>query len=225
MNRASLPLFANQIEALLKEYRSLRPRSQYSDLSDLEDSLAHSLISRFRSVIDRSTQPGSAFRVQAQEIMSAHLYDFGKLLHLTGVADGLLHDIKSGALDDITELIHADVFGDLLEMSEHLLAEGYKDAAAVIAGGSLEAHLRAICVKNGIATERQTTEGVKPKKADALNGELYASKRITGLEHKSVTSWLDLRNKAAHGRYSEYGKEQVELFISGIRNFLSQNPA
>lgn len=226
MSTTPLSIFADQLDALIEEYRTQFLESAHDDRGDLGDAHAQSLISRLRSAIDRSTRQGSAFRIQSEEIMSNNkLYIFEKLLQLSGVADGLARDIRSGALDGMTELIHADIFGDFLEMAEHLLQEGYKDAAAVIAGGSLEAHLRAICVKNGIAIERQTTEGIKSKKADALNGDLYASKRITGLEHKSVTSWLDLRNKAAHGRYNEYGKEQVDLFISGIRNFLSQNPA
>ena len=35
-------------------------------------------------------------------------------------------------------------------MAEYLLHEGYKDSAAVIAGSTLESHLRALCNKNGI---------------------------------------------------------------------------
>ena len=31
------------------------------------------------------------------------------------------------------------------------------------------------------------------------------------LDQKSVTSWLDLKNKAAHEKYSEYTKDQVVL--------------
>lgn len=45
------------------------------------------------------------------------------------------------------------------------------------------------------------------------------------LEQKSVTAWLDLRNKAAHGEYSEYNENQVKQLIIGVRDFIVRNPA
>ncbi len=46
-----------------------------------------------------------------------------------------------------------------------------------------------------------------------------------GLDQKNVTAWLGLRNKAAHGQYSEYTKDQVALMIDSVRNFMSRYPA
>jgi len=40
------------------------------------------------------------------------------------------------------------------------------------------------------------------------------------LDQKAVTSWLDLRNKAAHAKYTEYAHEQVELMYAGVRDFV-----
>jgi hypothetical protein len=45
------------------------------------------------------------------------------------------------------------------------------------------------------------------------------------MDQKNVTAWLDLRNKAAHGHYEQYQKEQVALLISGVRDFITRNPA
>ena len=45
------------------------------------------------------------------------------------------------------------------------------------------------------------------------------------LDQKSVTAWLDLRNNAAHGHYDKYEAVQVELMISGVRDFIARNPA
>ena len=101
-------------------------------------------------------------------------------------------------------------------MAEYLLAEGYKDPAAVVIGSVLEEHLRQVCAKNGIGV----ASAGKPKKADQLNAELAGSGIYTKLDQKSVTGWLDLRNKAAHGKYSEYTKERVDLMLDGVRNFL-----
>jgi hypothetical protein len=77
-------------------------------------------------------------------------------------------------LQSISELIHADIFADFLEMADYLLEQGYKDPAAVITGSVLEEHLRKLCDKNGI----DTTQNNRPKKADTLNSELASANVI-----------------------------------------------
>ena len=104
-------------------------------------------------------------------------------------------------------------------MARHLLDSGYKDAAAVIAGSSLEAHLRQLAKRWDVEV------GVEPRKADAINADLAKADAYSKLDQKNVTAWLDLRNKAAHGQYAEYQKEQVALMIDGIRDFLTRCPA
>jgi len=32
--------------------------------------------------------------------------------------------------------------------------------------------------------------------------------------------WLGIRNSAAHGKYSEYTKEEISLMLQGIRQFI-----
>jgi len=140
---------------------------------------------------------------------------------LRGVLIALRTAYSKDLLSDFAELVHADLFADFLEMAEHLHGEGYKDAAAVIAGSSLEEHLRQLCGKHSISVVR---EG-KPKKADEMNADLTKADVYQKLEQKSVTAWLDLRNKAAHGKYSEYDAQQVSHLIEGIRHFMTRNPA
>jgi hypothetical protein len=106
-------------------------------------------------------------------------------------------------------------------MAEYLLSEGYKDPGAIVIGSVLEEHLRQLSVKNGILT---STAG-KPKKADQLNADLARKGAYSKLDQKSITSWLDLRNKAAHGKYGEYTKEQVDLMLQCIQNFMARVPA
>jgi hypothetical protein len=122
----------------------------------------------------------------------------------------------------VVELIHADIFTDFLDMADYLMQQGYKDPAAVVAGSVLEEHLRKLCDKYGIPTVK--ADG-KPKTADALNSELASANVYSKLEQKSVTAWLDLRNKAAHGKYTEYDQDQVASLIRGVREFAIRNPA
>jgi hypothetical protein len=106
-------------------------------------------------------------------------------------------------------------------MAEHLTDNGYKDAAAVIAGSTLESHIRQLCTKFSLPI---ATVG-KPIKADTLNADLVKASAYTKLDQKNVTAWLDLRNNAAHGHYASYDAKQVSLMIAGIRDFITRHPA
>ena len=141
--------------------------------------------------------------------------------HVAGVLRSLRTAHEVGLLATIGELIHADVFEDFLEMAEHLLSEGYKDPAAVVIGSALEEHLRQLCLKTGTDV---ATAG-KPKKADQINADLAARSAYSKLDQKSITAWLDLRNKAAHGKYNEYSADQVGFLLQGVREFMARIPA
>jgi uncharacterized protein (DUF2164 family) len=134
-------------------------------------------------------------------------------------------EIAGDWLFSIKGLITAEVFADFIDMASYLLTQGFKDAAAVIAGSVLEEHLRQLCQTNNIDTTITAGGDVKPKKADRLNADLAASDIYSKLDQKAVTMWLDLRNKAAHGQYSEYNIEQVRTMVSGITEFIARLPA
>ncbi len=142
-----------------------------------------------------------------------------------GVVQSLLSDLQSGYVQTVAELIHGELFGDFLEMASHLADSGYKDAAAVIVGSTLEAHLRQLCHKAVLSTDVTAGGDVRPKKADQINSDLSGASVYSKLDQKNVTAWLDLRNKAAHGKYSEYTKDQVLMLITGVRDFITRVPA
>ena len=101
-----------------------------------------------------------------------------------------------------------------------------KDPAAVLVGGVLEGHLQKLCVKSGIATQVTDENGKpRPKKAERTNSDLAGREVYSKLDQKSVTAWLDLRNKAAHGHYDEYTRKQVELMSQGVTDFLARHRA
>ena len=83
---------------------------------------------------------------------------------MAGIVDALKTDLAAGYVVGIRELIHGELFGDLLESAVHLLEEGYKDPAAVLAGSVLEEHLRQLCKKNTIEIEVSTKSGIRAKK-------------------------------------------------------------
>lgn len=141
-----------------------------------------------------------------------------------GILNGIRTELAGGWFQTTRGLISAEVFADFLEMAEHLLAEHYKDAAAVMIGSVLEEHLRFLAQKNGLATIRSDKMGNSmPKKADALNSELAKVSVYNTLDQKNVTANLDLRNKAAHGHYNDYSQEQVVIMLQLVRDFVARH--
>lgn len=146
-----------------------------------------------------------------------------------GVLLGVL-DVESASVADHVWCLDRGSLTTIDRPSDHqdvaLASEmherGDKDIAAFVAGRTLEEHLRKLAVKSGIPTER--TRGV-PCKADALNGALANIGVYNWLQQKVVTALLDLRNKAAHGRSSEYDAAQVSAMIRDVRDFLTRFPA
>ncbi len=208
---------ANVLEPVLKdlekkitEVQALRSRSQYADLSDFQEPDIYRALTGLRAAIARIAGESSTYARQVEDVLKLKVYVGTHLRMIQGVAQGLLEDANNGMLASIQELIHADLFASFLEMADHLLANGYKDAAAVIAGSSLEEHLRLLAAKHGV---KPIDPAGRPKKADLINAELAGANAFSKLDHKNVTAWLDLRNKAAHGRYSEYEAPQVFLLI------------
>lgn len=132
--------------------------------------------------------------------------------------------MKDGWLTDVKSLISGEIYNDFIEMAEDLLNQGYKDPAAVIVGGVLEENLRQLCLSNNIPIVKQdlTSGKLKPLKADTMNTELYKAGIYNMLVQKSIVAHLDLRNMAAHGKYGEYDKDQVQLMLSSIIDFISK---
>lgn len=214
--------FESQLDAVVREHALATKRSRHGDCSDvLCDTEARDLQTRCLAAIERAAGRNSVYFTRAAAINDTNNHMYGHLAEQVGVARSLLSDIRNGFLKSLEEVIHGQVFADFLEMAQHLNANGYKDAAGVIAGSTLEAHLRQLCGKWDLPVE----VGGKPKKADMLNAELAKASAYSKLDAKNVTAWLGLRNDAAHGNYSAYDSAQVSILISSVRDFMTRVPA
>ena len=217
--------FEEQLNAVITEYKSALSRSQdsYTDGSGIiSRSEIYEFQTRCISAIEKASGLYSIYSRRVMEIEKSNNHPWNHVAGQIGVAQGLLYDIQNGYLKSLEEIIHGDVFSDFLEMASHLVSQGYRDAAAVMAGSTLEIHLRKLCDKNDIETTKPNGE---PKKNNLLNQELAKAGVYTKLEHKNVTASLGLRNHAAHGEYGEYNKEQVRNLIDGVRGFITRHPA
>jgi hypothetical protein len=161
----------------------------------------------------------SYYREFETRVNNSHDYN-GK--YAVGILTAIRDQIKGGWIETTRGLVTAEVFADFLEMAEHLLEEKYKDAAAVMVGSVLEEHLRQLCASAGVSVEETSHGRTVPRKADSLNADLAKAGIYSKLDQKQITAWLDLRNKAAHGKYIEYAEQQVVIMLAGVREFITR---
>jgi hypothetical protein len=217
--RVSTATVLSELNAALAVFENSKRYKRFDDFSGLDPQMIGHTTTTLISAIERFAPPASAFVTNVRDVLKRYGPDNSVVIPLAaGIVESLRSAYQRGALESVSQLVRADLFGDFLEMSDHLLNEGYKDAAAVMVGGVLEEHLRKLCDACSISTEK----GGKAKKADTLNAELAAAGAYNKLDQKNATAWLDLRNKAAHGHYGEYTADQVKNMLAGVRTFLAQ---
>jgi hypothetical protein len=188
---------------------------------------AYRIFTRSRNLVHKIVEKESPYLLE----LDSAIGDFGMnssytLEVIIGILLGLKDELSIGSLDFTAELIRGDLFENFLDMAGYLVNEGYKDAAAVITGSSLEAHLHLLAKKFGIEIEiLEPTVKTRYKKAEIINQELYKAKAYSTFDQKQITAWLDLRNSAAHGIYSNYAINQVVQFIEWTKDFISKHSA
>ena len=222
--------FIIQLDDIINEYKGLVKTSFYGDLSDISNSLeTSSLLSKGASAIKRIAGTNSEYykSIEFGYNEKSLYYNSGLILtHIVGIVKSLKDDISKGYLLSISELIHSDIFSDYLDMAQHLLDQKYKDPSAVIAGSTLENHLKKLCLKNGIElTLLNGSEKTINKKADMLNSDLCSLNVYNKIQKTRITSLLQLRNSAAHGNYDEYKIENIQQMINEIKQFIIEYPA
>lgn len=160
--------------------------------------------------------------ISTENFYTIHSNWYGHISQVQGVALTVKHDVENGLISSIKGLLQAEIFANFLEIGEHLLSEGYKDAAAVTIGAVLEDGLRELCKKNNIDI---TKPNGSPLTIEPLNTELAKNEVYSKLTQKQITSWAHIRNKAAHGQYNEYDKSQVEMMLLFVQGFAEQHLA
>lgn len=219
--------YLNQIKEILEDYNKIVvPIISHAFHPPFEKrNEIHSIITRVITAIERITRKNSLYYKRTEEILKKEEDDRKKVVHVIGVLEGLYKDLASDYLKSLSEIIHGDIFSDYLEMGEYLLEEHYYVAAAVIAGVTLEEHLRTLCIKNEIDIEIITPDRIRPKPANTMNADLTREKIYTKTQQKQITYLLGIRNDAAHGKKDNFTEEQVKMMIIGIRDFIINYPA
>jgi hypothetical protein len=141
----------------------------------------------------------------------AYEYPYDRFQRMRAVLAAASDDYKGGFLIAIKNLIQAEVFDSELEQAEELLDNGYKLAAAVIAGVVLETTLRDLCSR----------EGIPHGKLDKMNADLTKAGLYNKLQQKRITALADIRNSAAHGKPEEFSEQDVTNMIRDIETFVA----
>jgi len=133
---------------------------------------------------------------------------------LTAVLAAAMTDYREGFMADTKLLVSAEVFADFLVQAEVLLEHDYKDAAAVIIRAVLEDGLRRVCLSKGIVVKDRT--GV-----DDLAQALTKQNVLTAVQKKEIDAKREIGNTAAHGRFSEFTKQDVFAFHEFVQRLLA----
>lgn len=170
-----------------------------------------------RKHIDPTTY-GIRDYLQNTSIGEYGIYEVAMKRHKIAAVDSMRQQVlivKSAAkrfnsqLFDIRTLLHADLLGGQLDAAKELARSGYLRAAGVLAGFSLEAHLK------DVARSRNIKLKSKPNIAD-LSNALYSA-GLMGAEVLSKTQYLSsLRNKCAHDKEADPTKDDLRDLIAGV---------
>src|ERR1044072_8515089 len=215
MSTRSSDTVMHELDALLTAGAHLVHSVSEADEAVGGDYLASLMIwvSRAGNIIRKLGGEASVYNQLYQSALTEADFNFihsghcGHIAQIYGALKGLQQDAKAGLLVDLRRLLQADIFADFLEMAEHLLHEGYKDAAAVLIGSVLEDSLR-----NLADARRLPTAGpnANPLTMDPLNISLTKAAVYQSLTQKQITSWAHVRNCAAHGDYGKYSDADVK---------------
>jgi len=152
------------------------------------------------------------------------LHDRIQISGLPGVLAAAKNMLKSGRLGSLAETIRAESCDELLDQADALLAKGHLAAAATIAGGSLESHLRHLINRHRLVVSGNGSIS----NYDAAISQARNQGTMTiysAVDTKLVTGWGGIRNQAAHdpGAFS-VSKQDVQRMIEGVRQFIARTP-
>ena len=131
----------------------------------------------------------------------------------------ILHSIAArleSVLVSILQLVQADLFDSEISAAEELRKKGHLRAAGVLAGVTLEHHLKSVCSSHRIrlAKAKSTISHYN----DALReGNVYDVPDWRRIQHLG-----DVRNLCGHSRGREPTNEDIEDMLRGVRRVIKE---
>lgn len=138
---------------------------------------------------------------------------------------GLKEDFEKDFLGDLVVEVEEKIASDYMGQAERLIHEGQTGKfdhvpAAVLSGAVLEKALRTLCnlQQPSIPVLKSNDE---PKTMNPLIDDLKKAGLFNEAKAKQLRAWADIRNRAAHGEFDQFDRNDVEQMIVGVKNFLA----
>ncbi len=146
-------------------------------------------------------------------------HDFEKL---RAVFEAALELLEQGRVTSLVDGVREEAVSELLDQAAHLGDKNYLVAAAVLAGGALESHLRHLCIKN--ALQGSGNGSISNYDAAIAVARKAGTMLYSPTDSKLILGWGGLRNDAAHQPTTfSTNQEEVRLMIEGIRQFIGRS--
>lgn len=232
----------NRFDELIAEANELIPKMQeYGDAYDLEQAQSiyigptyYGHVSEFQEIVVKllsltNTLLGDSERGREVADGIKNRISSGRfpsdLEYFIGTLRGLKDDYENGFLDDLEKRVVANISADYMTQVEGLLDEGKPGQydhvpAAVLCGAVLEDALRRLCDRQTPQVPTDKPNG-RPKALNALIQDLQKANAFNKLKAQQLRGWAQVRNSAAHGKFDEFSREDVELMVKGVKNFLA----
>lgn len=141
------------------------------------------------------------------------------------ILSGAKKEFEGGFFSDLAQVIEAEIASDYMGQAEQLLTEGQSGKydhipAAVLTGAILEKHLRTLATKNNPPIDLLNSKGER-KSMNPLIDDLKKAGILLETKAKELRGWAGIRNDAAHGDFDKFKREDVELMLKGVQNFIA----
>ena len=177
------------------------------------------------AVLDQVVPESSLLRKAVVEIGTMK-NETEKLVFGVAFLKGIKTEIEKGSLESLAAQIESELLADYLTQAEAILGESRGElthvAAAVLAGASLERSLRGIGSRL-IPLEPLYTPSGAPLAMNALIEALKSRGSFNEVEAKLLRAWAGIRNSAAHGKFEEFNRSQVEQMLQGVLSFVARH--
>lgn len=200
--------------------RSYSVGSSYTYWSEVPEEELRAFVTSGIAAVERIAGCSSSFSGQLPNVPKGGKYiqaDQTVPQTVLGVLMSLREAVDAGLLQTLESRIRAAVEDDFLEQARHLLTANYYVAAMVLIGGVLEQRLREICARRGLAPAGQ--------QLNPYNEALRQAGEYDQATWRMVQTVGDTRNTAAHGRFDDVQRAQVQEALRFVERILVEYPA
>jgi len=142
--------------------------------------------------------------------------DIHALQQTEGLLIGTKGNLQSGLLEDLKSELLIDIKSDFLETARHLLEDGQKDPAAVLACIVLEDSIKRLVARHSV-------KGADNKEIGVAAGLLYKAGVIEKSTNQSIQNFKNLRNAALHAEWDQVSRESVGLLLAFLPMFIEKH--